>query len=321
MRRLVGIAVVLAGCARGGPAPVDLTIVADSSLPDATVATMQHLDFAISGAETAHASYTLPQPFANGRQERVVYQPKARSGTIDIYVVASDGNGSPIASAETSAGLSTGSPVHVILTLSGSMSMPASGDDLGTTSPPDLTPPRDLEAPDLLSGPCIGIADGTVCAPTTSSCKNPGRCTGGVCGAITDKPAGTVCAPKSNACHTDGTCDGRGNCGPQGVHPDGYSYDGVYLDRCCGGNPTRIDTAQNCGACGLNCNGASCLNTRGEYYCGCSSNAQCWSKCCSTYYGQPWMCAAGNCATNQPIPCPGNAINSNNPNGPYYCHY
>lgn len=146
-------------------------------------------------------------------------------------------------------------------------------------------------------------------------------CLGGVCGAIADKPAGTVCAPRSNACHTDGTCDGKGNCGAQGVRADGYSYDGVYLDRCCGGNPVKIDTPQNCGACGINCNGASCNYTRGEYYCGCSSNAQCWSKCCSIAYGTPYMCAAGNCATNQPIPCPGNAINTNNPNGPFYCHY
>ncbi|HEX6839127.1 MAG TPA: hypothetical protein VF334_21255 [Polyangia bacterium] len=315
--RAVVVALALAGCARA-PAALDLTIVADASLDDATVAGLLRLDFAVSGAETAHASYALSQPFADDRQERVVYQPQARAGLIDIYVVASDGDGNPIASGDAAADLATGAAARVTVTLSTGVIAPDGGDDLAA---PDLQPPADLVAPDLLSGPCIGVADGTVCAPTTNPCKSPGRCLGGACGAIADKPAGTVCAPRSNACHTDGTCDGKGACGAEGVRPNGYNYDGVFLDRCCGGNPVRVDTAQNCGACGINCNGASCLYTRGEYYCGCSSNAQCWSKCCSTAYGQPYMCAAGNCATNQPIPCPGNATNTNNPNGPFYCHY
>jgi hypothetical protein len=311
------LALMVAGCARS-PAAVDLTIVADASLDDATVATMHRLDFAVSGAERAQASYTLAQPFADDREERVVYRPQARAGRIDIYVVASDGDGTPIASGEASAELASGGATRVTVTLSTGVIAPDGGDDLGA---PDLSPPPDLDAPDLLSGPCIGVADGTICAPTTNACKSPGRCSGGVCGAVTDKAAGTVCAPKSNACHIDGTCDGKGSCGAQGVRADGYSYDGAYLDRCCGGNPVRIDTAQNCGACGIGCNGQACLNTRGQYYCACSANSQCWSKCCSTAYGTPYMCAAGNCATNQPIPCPGNATNTDNPNGPFYCHY
>jgi len=307
------LAAIFAGCGRP-PAPIDLIVVADDSISDDTLATMQHLDFAVSGAETAHASYTLAQPFADARQERVVYQPVARSGVVDIYVVASDGDGMPLASGDSTLTLGSGAPLRVTVTLSAGVPAPDGGVD-------DLTPPPDLETPDLLSGPCIGVADGTVCAPTTNVCKSAGKCLGGVCGAITDKAAGTVCAPKSNACHTDGTCDGKGSCGPQGVRADGYNYDGVFLDRCCGGNPVKVNTAQNCGACGINCNGASCNLTRGQYYCGCSSNAQCWSKCCSTAYGTPYMCAAGNCATNMAIPCPGNAINTNNPDGPFYCHY
>jgi hypothetical protein len=315
MRRAAALvlAVAFAGCGRA-PAPIDLIVVADDSISDDTLATMELLDFAVSGAETAHASYTLPHPFADARQERVVYQPVARSGLVDIYVVASDSAGMPIASGDSSATLGTGAAMRITVTLSAGAPGPDAGVD-------DLSPPPDLEAPDLLSGPCIGVADGTVCAPTTNACKNAGKCAGGVCGSITNKASGTVCAPKSNACHTDGTCDGKGTCGAQGVRADGYSYDGVALDRCCGGNPVKVNTAQNCGACGINCNGASCLLTRGEYYCGCSSNAQCWSKCCSIAYGTPYMCAAGNCATNQPIPCPGNATNTDNPNGPYYCHY
>jgi hypothetical protein len=112
-----------------------------------------------------------------------------------------------------------------------------------------------------------------------------------------------------------------GKCGAQGTRPDGYGYDSDPIHRCCGGKPVSVNTAQNCGVCGINCNGGQCLLRLGQLYCTCTSNTQCWSQCCSIAYGTPNICAAGNCATNQPIPCPGNGINTDNPNGPYYCHY
>jgi hypothetical protein len=114
--------------------------------------------------------------------------------------------------------------------------------------------------PACVGGVCMPrtLADGTECAPTTNPCKEPGRCDAGVCGPITDKPSGTVCSPKVDACHTDGLCNATGTCGAQGVRPDGYRWGGNFVDRCCGGRPVQVNTASNCGACGINCNGGAC---------------------------------------------------------------
>lgn len=105
--------------------------------------------------------------------------------------------------------------------------------------------------------------------------------------------------------------------------PDGYGYDpSDPLKRCCDGKPVSVNTSENCGACGIHCGSRPCLYTHGpHYYCACSQNGDCWSGCCSTAYGLPNVCAAGNCATNQPIACPGNAVLDDDAAGPYFCHY
>jgi hypothetical protein len=340
MRTAFVLPLLLAGCGSATTPQVDLTVVAGTAVPDAALGTMQTLSFAVAGVETAYASYPLAHPFADHREERVVYQPRAHSGDVTFTVQASDGNGAPVASGSTTVTLATGAVAAMVeLSPGGTSSGPdlsvgpdfTIGPDFGSvcnTSPDGTTcglADGCNDAATCVAGACVAHpkANGTVCALAPNNCKNDGICTGGVCGAITNKPAGTVCSPKSNVCHTDGTCNGSGVCGPQGTHPTGYSYDGVYNHRCCGGNPTDISTdVHNCGVCGLGClNGNSCLNAHGEIYCGCAANSECWSTCCSTAFGNPWVCAAGNCQTNQPIPCPGNGTNGYNPNGPYFCHY
>jgi hypothetical protein len=111
--------------------------------------------------------------------------------------------------------------------------------------------------------------------------------------------------------------DGGGACGPDGTLVDPSQP----LVRCCQGKPTRVDTPDNCGACGLRCNGRDCLATHGDhYYCGCWSDDDCWSGCCTAAYGVPWVCSATH--AGQPIACPGNATHSDGaPDGPPYCHY
>jgi hypothetical protein len=359
-RLAAALLLVTLGCGRAPTAAIDLTVIAGPSLPDDVLASMQSLSFTVGGVESAQASYTLAHPFADHRQERVVYQPRARAGNLLFTVEASDPSGAPVAGGQTTVALGVGHAIAASVTLAEGAVSP----DLGT--PPDLagfcatasdgtacgSADACNDAPLCQGGACVPLpkadgtscgsanscnmvptcvagvctphplADGIVCAPTANVCQNAGKCSAGVCGAITDKVLGTVCSPKVNACHTDGVCNGKGTCGAQGVHPDGYNYNGVFLDRCCGGNPVSVNTAQNCGACGINCNGGSCVSAHGgPLYCTCASNAMCWSNCCSTFFGAPYVCAAGNCSTNQMIPCPGNAINSNNPNGPYYCHY
>jgi hypothetical protein len=185
---------------------------------------------------------------------------------------------------------------------------------------------RDLAAP----GPCdLPNSDGTECAATSDPCLEPGRCQAGACGPITMAPDGTVCAAAAGPCDTAATCK-AGVCGAPGKHPDGYNYDqNDHLARCCGGAPTKVDSNGNCGACGVACeNGNTCIarNTgkqgeTTEYYCTCNANAECWSKCCSTFYGPPYVCAASDC-TGACIACPGGATCTGGLSSqPNYCHY
>jgi hypothetical protein len=166
--------------------------------------------------------------------------------------------------------------------------------------------------------------DGTICAPTSDPCQLAGRCLNDVCTPVGNAPKGTPCAPAPDPCHAAGTCDGAGNCGAPGVQPDGTVADPSQpLLRCCQGTPSRIDSPDNCGACGLSCNGHDCLQTHGgHYYCGCWGNADCWSGCCTAEFGAPWVCSAVSCSTGMPLACPGNATYSaENADGPSYCHY
>jgi hypothetical protein len=138
-----------------------------------------------------------------------------------------------------------------------------------------------------------------------------------------DLGAGCGCPTAADPCHTDPVCQPDGTCTASKPRTDGFGYDpNDPLKRCCNGKPVSVNTSENCGACGISCGSQQCLYAHGpHYYCACSSNDQCWSGCCSTAYGLPNVCAAGNCATNQPISCPGNATIDDDAAGPYYCHY
>jgi hypothetical protein len=184
-----------------------------------------------------------------------------------------------------------------------------------------------LSAPDAAAGddaaPSCG-PDGTVCAPTSDPCLLAGRCLDDVCQPIANALQGTPCAPAPDACHTAGICDGAGRCAAPAALPDGAAADPSQpLVRCCQGKPSRMDSPDSCGACGISCNGRDCLATHGgHYYCGCWGDADCWSGCCTSAYGVPWVCAAASCSTGDAIACPGNASNSDgHPDGPRYCHY
>ena len=160
-------------------------------------------------------------------------------------------------------------------------------------------------------------------APAVADLALPAHGGSDLLASASDLGAGCGCMPAADACHTDPECRPDGSCSPSKPRPDGFNYDtSDPLKRCCGGKPSSVNTAQNCGACGISCGLLPCLYTHGpHYYCACGTNDQCWSGCCSTAYGLPNVCAAGNCATNQPIACPGNAISDDDAAGPYYCHY
>lgn len=166
--------------------------------------------------------------------------------------------------------------------------------------------------------------EGAVCMPTTDPCKQPGRCSGGVCGAITDAPDGTVCGTASNACRTDPVCK-KGVCQAEGTRADGYNYDSSkYLARCCGGTPTSINSPNDCGACGIRCASGRCINTGSkneqQWWCACSASSECWSGCCAD--GSPPVCSPSSCGSPAKcLTCPGGASCTQEQNPHYWCHY
>jgi hypothetical protein len=193
-------------------------------------------------------------------------------------------------------------------------------------------------APTCTGGACYPNPkmDGTLCGSAPDACHGAPTCTGGSCLPNT-KPDGTVCAPAGDACHLSGTCTG-GTCGAVTAEPDGYNYDTSNYDaRCCSGTPTDVSSDDNnCGSCGVFCDptdGQSCTlitdftalySTVPAYYCaGCHASANCWSGCCSTSGGSPYVCSASDCYGNC-IACPDGSAScwdGVDPSQPHYCAY
>jgi hypothetical protein len=140
---------------------------------------------------------------------------------------------------------------------------------------------------------------------------------------------GVVCAPTSDPCRRPGVC-ASGHCGPIGQVDDGSAVPGgQYLDRCCSGRAVRLNAADNCGGCGIQCrNGFQCINTGATdgrmWWCGCGTAADCWSNCCGTGNNPNTaakVCAPSTCgATALCQGCPlGSTCEMTDPH--YYCHY
>jgi len=122
---LAAAALAAAGGCKSQSGTVNLTLVADASLSDATVAAIGVLDVRVSGAAATSQSYLVDQPFASGRQERLSIRTSVSSGTLDITVLARAAAGTPLAYGETTVTLKA-EPVSAQLVLTGDL--PASGD-------------------------------------------------------------------------------------------------------------------------------------------------------------------------------------------------
>lgn len=185
--------------------------------------------------------------------------------------------------------------------------------------------PRCQNAGTCADGVCGAVTnrpDGTVCAMSSDPCVDPGVCRAGACQPSTPRMDGAACGPAPDACHDAPRCAG-GRCGAPAVLPDGTPWGGGGLRRCCNGSPVSVNTAANCGACGLACApGQPCTQLRGQpqWYCGCAANSECWSGCCVTFYGAPYACGASHCTTAC-IACPGGATCNASSTNPYYCAY
>ena len=178
---------------------------------------------------------------------------------------------------------------------------PAVSNHLGDAAPADVLnewPSRPDAAPDTLvpdaaldvvdvtqevpvdAGLCATNPDGTICGP--GDICHEQVCQGGVCEMVS-VPDGVECESAPNVCWEPGRCE-AGVCGSPKALADGTNWDQADTwRRCCGGEPLRMDTNENCGVCGIQCNtgdGQSCKANvvNGLYYCeGCFASAACWS--------------------------------------------
>jgi sugar lactone lactonase YvrE len=160
MRALVAATAALAliaaaGCKSSQPGSVELTIVADPSLSDATVAAIGALEISVSGAATVSQSYLVSSSFASGRQERIVLRPPVSSGTLTIAVMARSAAGAALGYGQTDVALKSSGSVSATVTLTGNVPPSDGGapSDMSTGGGPSLN---------LIAGHIggMGFADG-----------------------------------------------------------------------------------------------------------------------------------------------------------------
>lgn len=143
----------LPACRPQTPGQIDLTIIADGAIGDAALGTIVGLEVVISGAASADRSYPVDQPFAGGRQQRIVIKPPVSSGSVAIDVVAREGRSATVAEGQTTVVLRATGAVAATLVL---VSSAAAVGDMGT--------PLDAEVgPDLAArGPVLALVAGRI---------------------------------------------------------------------------------------------------------------------------------------------------------------
>ncbi|MGZ3427763.1 MAG: hypothetical protein ACXVCV_13990, partial [Polyangia bacterium] len=163
MRAVVTTAVVAAlvagaGCKSSQPGSVDLTIIADTSLSDTTVAAIGVLEISVSGAASITAPYLVSHPFSVGRQERLVVRPPVSSGTLTIAVLAHSAAGEALGFGQTDVTLRSSGSVAATVTLTADVP----GSD-GSVGPPDMAVSVSGPSIQLVAGHVggQGFADGT----------------------------------------------------------------------------------------------------------------------------------------------------------------
>jgi hypothetical protein len=112
MKRALLVAALVAGCAPAGNV-VELTIVADGSVTQATMSKVRSLVVRVSGVHNNSRSYPLT---ALPKQERVQLLPTVASGMLSIDVSAADEQSNVLAIGSTMVTL-TGKPVPAAITL------------------------------------------------------------------------------------------------------------------------------------------------------------------------------------------------------------
>ena len=116
---LAAAALALAGCKstpENGYA-VDVTVAADSSVPDGVAAQIRTLDVSVSGAEIFHTTYPITTQLASRGQAKFIYRPSVTSGALTFAIYALDGSGASLAFGQGVAMLKSGSTVTLTVNL------------------------------------------------------------------------------------------------------------------------------------------------------------------------------------------------------------
>src|SRR6185312_12870552 len=146
--RAVALAMAAAlACKSTTPGAVDLTIIADPSLSDATVAAIGVIDVSVSGAASVAQPYVVSGAFGSGRQERLVIRPPVTSGMLTITVLARSAAGDALAYGQTNVTLQPSRSTSATVTLTGDVPMTDGG-----AEPPDMT----------TTGPSLGLVAGHI---------------------------------------------------------------------------------------------------------------------------------------------------------------
>lgn len=290
MKRLVVLALVLAGCKSTPPSDYGVNLTVDAHAV-ADAAHIQQLALFVDGDEPYRGSVDVAS-IIGSRSVRLHYKPTIAGGTLTFHVDARDAGGNVLASGDSgevalvagkaaAADIMLGAPnPHV------DDSPDLGGDDGGDdASMPDMTPK--LKPPGATcsasaecgsAGGCVdGVCCDSACSGACTSCALAGK--EGHCSAIAagQSPTHGSCnGQPASTCKNDGTCDGAGACRvwPLGTECKPSSCDGsvtVTPHSTCDGMGTCVAAAARSCAPYL-CNGSgpgtSCWGT-------CTSNAQC----------------------------------------------
>jgi hypothetical protein len=304
MKRLVAIALVIAGCSSGGTA-VDLTI--DASRLGGVLGAVTQMSVSVDADSHYTRRFDVSKVIAGG-QVRVPYRPGVKAGVLVFAATAERADGSIVASGRSMpVMLVAGRSVLASIELGSSggvdMAQPAqpaqpSGVDAGTIDDGSSSSGGDMAASNRCtsSSQCTtggGCVDGYCCDKPCNdachACNLPGLA--GVCSPVSagKMPASghPTCGPDPVAsCMRDGTCDGAGSCR---IAPGGT----VCGAATCNSGSNVFTAASTCDGNGKCIPGSSI--TCAPYVC--ASASACYMSCSGSSTGcvAGQVCNAGSC--------------------------
>jgi hypothetical protein len=159
MARFAVFALLLGGCGTSGDG-IQLTLITDSSISDTVLASITELDVGASNALVFNQKIPLPAGRGLLRTERVLFQPRASSGSVSLGFYGYDSNGALLI-------CNSGDNIDLATVHSYTVSLHAC-----PSGGPDLSTPEDLTGADLSAttdgAQDLQPPDGGVICPTSA---------------------------------------------------------------------------------------------------------------------------------------------------------